>query len=399
MAAYPVKWFSSEMQGAPSLGDINDGALTALLKAVLVTGFGSLTINALSFDAAKGWAVATFSGGHAYQQDSVVQVDGVSPAAYNGEHRVMQVSSTQVWFEIDGGNPGAAGSGAAMTMKVAPLGWTITHESGDGKIFIVRPTNVNESGNVSLRIDNTAFSGWTGTSNAYLAKVAMVEDVVDINTYTSIIEARWPATKRYSNGRWDLIGDSQIFYFLPAYATANYQFIYNFGYLKSVRPGDRYHAVLNWYPSLSASDAVRMWANGSGNGNTSYGNPWPAFDNTSYKALARPYHQLFGTTAWWQKGLFGVFGAGLALPNGPDNGFYLSPDPIMVMESGGHLRGYQPGLLVPYATQLSWDRKNFKDLPALPGKIVRFICPGYSENQNTPNLRSMVGFDLTGPWR
>jgi len=72
MAVYPVKWFSSDMQGAPSLGDTADGALAALLKAVLVTGFGTLTINALSFDAAKGWAVATFSGGHAYLQEGVV---------------------------------------------------------------------------------------------------------------------------------------------------------------------------------------------------------------------------------------------------------------------------------------------------------------------------------------
>lgn len=54
MAEYKVKWFASEMQGAPSLGDTADGALAALLKAVLVTGFGTLTINALSFDAAKG---------------------------------------------------------------------------------------------------------------------------------------------------------------------------------------------------------------------------------------------------------------------------------------------------------------------------------------------------------
>ena len=48
MAEYKVKWFASEMQGAPSLGDTAEGALTALLKAVLVTGFGTLTINALA---------------------------------------------------------------------------------------------------------------------------------------------------------------------------------------------------------------------------------------------------------------------------------------------------------------------------------------------------------------
>ncbi|UUI59225.1 hypothetical protein [Aeromonas salmonicida] len=397
--AYPVKWYASEMQGAPNLGDTADGALSALLKAVMVTGFGTLTINALAWDAAKGWAVATFSGGHAYLQDSVIEVGGVSPAAYNGEHRVMQVSSTQVWFELDAGDPGASGSGAAMTMKVAPLGWTITYESGDGKVLIIRPTNVSESGNVSLRIDNSAYSGWSGaTYPAYLAKVALVEDVVDINSYTLIYEHRWPATKRYSNGRWDLIGDSQIFYFLPAYAAGNYQFMYSFGYIKSLRSGDRYHAVLNHYPTTNANDQSRNWANGSSSW-TSWGNPYPTCDNSSYRVIARPYHQLFGVSNWSIKGLFARFGIGLNVPNGPDNGFYLSIDPIMVLEAGSQLRGYQPGLIVPYGTVAAWDRKNFGNLPALPGKLVRFIRVGYAEDNNIAGQTTMMGFDLTGPWR
>ncbi|MGL6361623.1 hypothetical protein ACSZM1_06020 [Aeromonas veronii] len=400
MAEYKVKWFASEMQGAPSLGDTADGALAALLKAVLVTGFGTLTINALSFDVAKGWAVATFSGGHAYQQDSVIQVDGVSPAAYNGEHRVMQVSTNQVWFELDGGNPGAPGTGAAMTMKVAPLGWTITHESGDGKIFIVRPTNVSESGNVSLRIDNTAFSGWASNSPpvGYLAKVTMVEDVVDINTYTTIYEHRWPATKRYSSGRWDLIGDNQLFYFLPSYGNYNRQAIYLFGYMRSIRPGDRYHALLLHYPVTVANDMNRRWENGGIQAAANYYNNGGMFDSSSYRAMARPYHQLFGFTSWWIKGVFGRFGNGLSTPNGPDNGFYVSTDPIMVLESGNHLRGYLPGLVCPYGSVSVWDRKNFKDLPAMPGKLIRFIMMQPNEDPTT-NGQVLMGFDLTGPWR
>ena len=399
MAVYPVKWFSSDMQGAPSLGDTTEGALTALLKAVLVTGFGTLTINALSFDAANGWAVATFSGGHKYLQDSVVQVDGVSPAAYNGEHRVMQITATQVWFELDGGDPGAPGNGAAMTMKVAPLGWTITHESGNGQIFIVRPTNVSESGNVSLRIDNTAFSGWSGTYGAYLAKVAMVEDVVDINSYTTIYEHRWPATKRYSNGRWDLIGDNQLFYFLPAYAAANIQFVYSFGYIRSIRPGDRYHAVMNWYPTTDANDANRRWTGGQNASYTSYGNQYPLFDNAD-EILARPYSQLFGAVSWVMKGLFGRIGTGLPVPNPADNGFYVSTDPIMVVESSGAFRGYLPGIVVPYGTVSGWDRKNFANMPAIPNKLIRFINAGFSLSQaaTSPQV-TMMGFDLTGPWR
>lgn len=402
MAEYKVKWFASEMQGAPSLGDTADGALAALLKAVLVTGFGTLTINALSFDAAKGWAVATFSGGHAYQQDSVIQVDGVSPAAYNGEHRVMQVSTNQVWFELDNGNPGAPGAGAAMTMKVAPLGWTITHESGDGKVFIVRPTNVSESGNVSFRIDNTAFTGWSGTyggSTHYLAKIAMVEDVVDINTYTTIYEHRWPATQRYASKVWDLIGDQQLFYWLPAMCNYSYQVAYCAGYIRSIRPGDRYHAVICHYNSTDPASVNSHWANRDYVNPNNIGSTLTSFDQSGTRAIARPYHQLFGSTSWWLKGIFGRFGTGLPVPNGPDNGFYFSTDPCMLIENGNHLRGYMPGLIVPYGDTTAWHRKNFGDMPALPGKKARFIRALYQANVINSDPRSLVGFDITGPWR
>ena len=397
--AFPVKWYASQMQGAPSLGDTSAGALTALLKAVLVTGFGTLTINSLVWDAAEGAAKATIAGGHAYLQDSVIEVSGASPAAYNGEHRAKKVSSTEVWFELDGGNPGSSASGA-MSMKVAPLGWTLTHESGDGMVAIYRPTNVSESGNVSLRIDNTAFSGWTGaTYRAYLAKVQLVEDVVDINTYTLIYEHRWPCTGRYSDKRWDLIGDSQLIYFLPAYAQQSYQSLLMFGYLKSVRPGDRYHAVLSTYPTTSSDDSARRWDQTTSSPSwASVYNNLLTFDDTSHRAIARAYHQLFGSTGWWLKGLFGRFGNGMNIPNGSDNAFYMSTDPIMVMETNSHLRGYLPGLVVPYGNVSAWHRKNFANLPALPGKIVRFVQATYNENGYNAGP-TLMGFDLTGPWR
>lgn len=396
--AYPVKWYASQMQGAPSLGDTADGALAALLKAVLVTGFGTLTLNSLVWDATEGAAKATIAAGHAYLPDSVVEVSGASPAAYNGEHRVKKVSSTEVWIELDGGNPGSAASGA-MSMKVAPLGWTLTHESADQKVAIYRPTDVSASGNVSLRIDNTAFSGWFGaTYLAYLAKVQLVEDVVDINTYTLIADQRWPATGRYSDKRWDLIGDPQLFYFLPAYAAANYQSMFAVGYLKSVRPGDRYHAIMLNYSSTNAEDSSRRWNVTAGGTFTSYGTQALAFDDTSYRLLARPYSQLFGVVGCWFKGLFTRFGNGMSVPNGADNAFYMGTDPIMVMETGNHLRGYLPGIICPFASVSAWYRKNFSNMPALPGKIVRFVAATYVES-TTQGGPTMVGFDLTGPWR
>lgn len=399
--AYPVKWYASQMQGAPSLGDSADGALAALLKAVLVTGFGTLTLNSLVWDATEGAAKATIAAGHAYLPDSVVEVGGASPAAYNGEHRVKKVSTTEVWIELDGGNPGSAASGA-MTMKVAPLGWTQTHESADGKVAIYRPTDISSSGNVSLRVDNSAFSGWTNSYNGsthYLAKVALVEDVVDINTYTTIYEHRWPATQRYSAKTWDLIGDPQLFYWMPAMGSASYQQIYCFGYLKSVRPGDRYHAVLLHYFSTNAADAAVQWSARDGINPNNWGTTMTTFNDSAQRSMARPYHQLFGTTGWWLKGLFTRFGQGLNVPNAPDNAFYMSTDPVMVLETGNHFRGYMPGLICPYADIASWDRKNFANMPAVAGKIVRFIRLLYQQNVFQADPRSLVGFDLIGPWR
>ena len=400
--AYPVKWYASQLQGAPSLGDTADGALVALLKAVLVTGFGTLTINSLVWDAATGWAKATVSLGHAYLLDSVIEVSGATPAAYNGEHRVMKVTSTELWFELAGGDPGSAGTGA-MSMKVAPLGWTMTHESADGKIAIYRPADISASGNVSLRVDNSAFSGWSGTGGGgsvhYLAKVALVEDVVDITTYTTIYEHRWPATQRYSNKTWDLVGDTQLFYWLPAFSNYSVQVLYCCGYIKSVRPGDRYHAVLCHYSTTNAADPNMNWSNRDGSSVNNWGTALTTFGDTTQRVIARPYHQLFGTTGWWLKGLFTRFGQGLNVPNAPDNAFYMSTDPVMLLESGNHLRGYMPGLVCPYADVTAWDRKNFNNMAALPGKMVRFIRAVYAINNYSNDYRSLVGFDLTGPWR
>lgn len=393
--ANPVKWFSSDMQGAPSLGDTTEGALTALLKAVLVTGFGQLTITGLSWDATEGAAVATVQSGHKHLQDSVALIEGVSPAAYNGEHRVKKVDTTRVWFELDGGNPGAAGSGAAMTIKVAPLGWSLTHESADGKVAIYRPTDISASGNVSLRIDNTAWTNWN-LNNQHVAKAQLVEDVVDINTFTLVGDYLLPCTGRFSDRRWDFVGDSQLFYFIPAFGSFGRQHTYMFGYIKSLRPGDRYHAVTHVYAVNTPSSNTQMQWNYTGN--TLYGNTFPNFDDTTQRALARPFHQLFGGTSFWLKGLFARIGNGVAIPNGPDNGFYMSTDPIMVMETNGHLRGYLPGLIVPFGSVSAWNRKNFANLPSLPNKIVRFVFATYSIDEYTYSP-TMLGFDLTGPWR
>ena len=118
--AFPVKWYSNAMQGAPSLGDTSAGALAALLKAVLVTGFGTLTLTSLVWDATEGAAKATIAGGHAYLQDSVVEVSGASPAAStraNTRSRALRAASGKRSGRRVSGDCGRATSNAASAVE------------------------------------------------------------------------------------------------------------------------------------------------------------------------------------------------------------------------------------------------------------------------------------------
>ncbi|MCP3286990.1 MULTISPECIES: hypothetical protein [Aeromonas] len=400
--AFPVKWYSNAMQGAPSLGDTAPGALAALLKACLITGFGNLTVSSLAWDAAMGCAVATIDSGHSYLPESVIAISGATPAAYNGEHRVKQVNATKVWFELDGGNPGSNATGT-ISIKIPGLGWTLLAESADGQTMIIRSPESVDQYPVCYHIDNSAFSGWTHASNYYyFAKVSMVEDVQDLTTFTLINMQAWPATKRYSDGRWDLFGDNLLFYFVPAYASRNGRSCLAAGYINSVRPGDRYHAVLaGIINNIGATNAISWTSNTapSGNGNNFVMGDFLAHGATANRILARPHSQLFGAISWQTIGLFSRMGAGLAVPNPADNGFYLAKEPTMVLEGGDTMRGSLPGLINPYGDITAYDGKTFSDLPLLGVRTVRFIRATYATNVFSSLAATLVAFDITGPWR
>ncbi len=81
-------WYSSGMQGAPSLsGQV--GAGIALLSACLVNGLTSVTLTSLTVSSSV--ATATISGGHAFLQWSVVEIAGASPARAVGHGDYIHV--------------------------------------------------------------------------------------------------------------------------------------------------------------------------------------------------------------------------------------------------------------------------------------------------------------------
>lgn len=383
---YPTLWFNESMQGAAQTGDSDAGAMIAILKACLVDGFGSLVPDSIVWDETKALAKASFSAGHSYLQDSVIACSGSAVADYNGKHRIIEITSTEIYFELDT-VPVAAASGS-LEIKIAPLGWEITFANGTNDIIIFTPPG--NLGNVSLRVDNSAYDGWSGTY-ARLMKVEMIENATDINTYDSIYEGAWPATGRYSDHKWDLVGDSRIIYFMPEYGAGKNQACFVAGYIDTIRAGDEYHFIMNHVLNSSSSNSENYW--NSINSSYEYYSQFSRNFDTTSRAIARKYHQLEGTDSWKKAGM-GTYDSSITLmPNPVDNGFYINTEPSMIFESDNAFRGYMPMLISPLADHSSFSRSNLKNLPEHDGKIFRMLRSTYDDRSDYSDV--LIGFDIS----
>lgn len=424
---YPVKWFSEQMLGAPLLstdtGAGTAGTLIALLKACLITGFNAKAIATLTYDAATNSATAAFATTHGYLADSVILISDTGDAAWNGEHRIKSVTAQSITFEqlaAPAGNLTGVGS-----CKVAPVGgWQIELADGLEQVAIFSRTDPTATP-IKLRIDNSAFTGWNGTSTYryYYAKVEMVESVVDLNNYTSVWSTLWPASHAFGSAQWDLIADNKLFWFVPRYSIANKRAVYAFGDINSVRPSDNYHCMLigGPYTALPTPATTNSWQVVSTSsagwfayndflryGSTSLLNVNNALNGQEHLRvqLARAHHQMPGTIATIRFGMSDCCGKGLAYPNAADNGLYVNNGKTPVIESSNILRGYLPGFVSPYMTSSPLYRWHVNTDPENTSQITRLLLGtaaadqgAYSIDANGRGSEYMLGVDITGPWR
>ncbi len=393
---FPVKWYDSAMEGAPLLSSgspaaahtTNPGSLIELLKAILVTGFGVKAVSSAVYDSQAATITLTVAAGHKFLKDQIIELSGANEANFNGEYRVTAITSTTVVVGLDNGTPAASSATGTLSMKIPSLGWEVEYEDAGTYRCIFKRTDAEATG-LRLYVDNSAWSGWNNSSG-YLAKVAMVEDVVAIDNFTTVYEHRWPCSHSYANSEWQAFGDGCLLYFLPQYGNARARAPYAFGDMLTNRAGDQYHCLLIHYPGLT-NDSSREWNNSS----EYYYNDALKFGDSSEKRLARSYHQLPGSVSAYWKGLASYFGEGMSYPNPSDNGFYVSTEPVPVFDDLSY-RGSLPGVVVPYATATGYDKTHLDNLPGLPDKLIRLLLCNREETAGTSRL---IGFDIKGPWR
>lgn len=396
----PVKWYSSSMQGAMLLSSgnagsahtVTQGSLIALLKACLVTGFGSLSASSAVYDQAAATITFTTASAHAYQKWQVIESAGWNEAAFNGEFRVTAVTSNTVTVGLDNGIPTDASATGSGVVKIPGLGWAVAFEDVATYRCIFKRTDPSANGYM-LYVDNSAWAGWNNM-NSHLAKVQVVTGVSDINTYTVVSDQRWPASHNYASPDWLLFGDAKFFVFLPKFAAAGAREFDSFGDFVSLRPGDKHNTIFSYH--CSATTESINWSSSS---LWPYNNPG-LHNEPSYRQIMRSYHQLPGVVPARILGDHpgSIFGAGLpnaSIPVNPaDSGFYCAKN-LKIFDDQSW-RGIMPGLVAPYSSPVNFDKSVVQ---GVNGELTLYALVARQMSSGSAQASILLGFDIKGPWR
>ena len=390
-----VKWFSSDMRGAPTISG-TAGSRIAALDACLITGFGPVT--PIGITVSGGIATATLPSGQSFAQHAVVLVSGATPSALNGEARVLTTSSTQITFATTAADGAASGT---IEIRYAPVG-------GWDKVFTGTNTAVYRSADVTsprhyLRVDDT------GTT---AARVRGYESMTDVDTGTGPFPTDalmsgggyWWGSSAASGAavRWKLFADSRVL--LPAIAPYSHNSATNiaaplrgFGDPIALRPGGD-----NWCTFLSAA------------GSTISSNPQGSLDGGTPTAISeygmsvapRAWYGLGGAIALSPVALTGAWAASGAdpslgaFPSEIDGELKISP--MLLSEAGA---GKPPRARVPGVWHISqtgaYGPLNDGDMLAGAGDFAgrTLMCVATTTNLLASPANAVYLVDITGPWR
>jgi hypothetical protein len=357
--------------GAPLASGINNtvGELITLLDAILVNGYGSVTLSSLVVSG--GVATATVSTGHGFVNvgtyGPVVQVAGATPSGLNGNKRITVTSSTAFTFAASGIADGTATG--TITAKMAPAGWT-KEFSGTNKA-VYRPASGLRH---YLRVDDTAGTnararGFVSMSNIDTGEEPFpTDDQVPGGLY--VYKSSTTTTRP-----WVAIADERFLYlFIDASGNETWYGNLVFGEFIRAIPGDAYNTLIN--SQDSASSTALAWSSfGASSGDAAHYMPrntaqvGPAQMGSRFQQGHNPNNP-------------GVGGESAS----PVCGFLRFSD-VEVMSSTTALRGWSPGAYcVPFVANIGTVFEVFDG--KLAGRTL------YTLDQTSYSMQ----VDITGPW-
>lgn len=384
-----TKIFSSTQVGAPILSG-TAGSLIELLDAVLVNGWGAQA--ATSLVVAGGIATANFATAHAAQVDGVVLITGATPAALNGEKRVLTVAAQSLTFQATGVVDGTATG--SISCKVAAAGW--------GKLF----AGTNLAAYKSLAPESTGCAVQVADHQTQHACLTGYESMSSVSSGTgpfpSIAQSSFgvvwskSSVADSSSRPWTMVADDRGFYFssapVPASPRAT-QTTY-FGDIVSAKSNDAYGCVLlgSLTPrTQSTSGAVESVDYSDGTGDYKFVYMARAANTVGGSQVSYKESSVMGLTSYYS----GRGSLPFSYPSATNNGLTLTK--MRVVSSPHGLRGYLPGLyLSPQAigTSLSTGDAVYGS-GELAGAKLRVIGSG----DGTVASSGAIFFDIQRSWR
>lgn len=383
-----VKFTHARLPGALDFGS-GAGSMISLLDAFLVNGYALKSAD--SGVIADGICTLTFSSGVGpYMKDTVILVEGATPAALNGEQKLTAATENSVSFATDLPDGTVTGT---VTFKCAPCGWEKVYSKTN--VAVYRPTDIRSS-RFYLRVDHT---------NASYARVMMYEAMTSVDSGTNGIPTSAVVSGGYywhcgSNAGKDfmLFGDGAALLFAMSLfqrVTDNEvsgMAVYFAGDIVSYRSGDVASGVLTGNTSTSSG--------------TNYGSLFSSYGSAYHSMLRSASGFGRGLTADKLGGWSNYVSGGSSQPLGP---VLLSADakaryaPVLISNGGTFastgVRGEFAGALACInsgALDAFGSVRSVVEVERGDSKRYMTVPVGDATNSSAAGL----GFvDITGPWR
>lgn len=383
--AYPVKYFSSKMRGAPSL-DGTPGSLINVIDAVGINGFGQVT--AVSLVVTAGKAKITFDTDINFETNSVVLVSGVNVTSLNGEQYVVSKTTNSITYNTLEPDVTATGT---IIVKYAPIGLTKPF-TGVSKAVYMFPS-IEYSG-YFVRIDDTV--GQLAFINGYKTMTDIdtgSDRVPDISQNKSTFMKSNSANTTKTS--WNIICFDKGMYLcinpFDPISNPNYRsrFIYYIGDYNKRKSIDHFNFIISC--SSSNTYSVGNYSLSSLTINDSSRSNYIAKDLNGI-GLPIPFNN--APAGYGPSGIIGNSSYLGNYPNSSDNSLLLSD--MIVVDSG--VRGKFPGILLPLqiVTGKFVTGQIIDGSGDYLGKKLLIINTGQASTASSDT--GSVFFDITGPW-
>jgi hypothetical protein len=381
------------MNGVPTGGASywsNAGYAAALLDAILVDGFGLVTLDSVSVT--NNVATATRTSGITFLLNQVIEIAGATPSALNGQWRVASIDQGSKTFTFATTGISDQTATGTITCKTPSLDWERVYSSGNKRVY----RSKNElSPRSYYRFDDSSTSVKGAAMTAY-------ESMTDIDTgYNQWINAAavsngYVGFPRWTDGAWAAYGDDRTFYMIGQFRTSTVYpaLMFAMGDYTSIKPGDQkneFAAHLH-----CAADGV-----------TVYGKTLWSWQST-YDTTHMPYYASLHDDSYGNLGHVPVVARthndasgyqGPTFPSVADHGMFVTEHWLQERSSGTPIRGKMRGSYWVLANQPlnpSYPPTFIQGVIGLEGKLCGLCARQDYLNSNWQWGR--VLFDLTGPW-